>query len=107
MSKRLRRALVLIGFAAAAVALFMWLSRPQPVLVRVQAVDRGDVEATVANTRAGTVKACRRARLSPATGGQIAALPVTEGDRVEQGQLLLELWNEDLAASLMLAEREE
>jgi HlyD family secretion protein len=63
-------------------------------------------KSDVANTRAGTVKACRRARLAPSVGGQIETLAVHEGDRVERGDLLLELWNQDLAAQVTLAERE-
>ena len=80
--------------------------RPPPIQVAVQAVARGTVERTVANTRAGTVKACRRAKLSPSLGGQIAQLPIKEGQQVKSGQLLLELWNKDLAASVSLAEKE-
>ena len=80
--------------------------RPRPVSVIVAEVAQGIVRETVANTRAGTVKACRRAKLAPPVGGQIAALPVTEGDRVEQGQLLLRLWNDDLEAQLRLAQRD-
>lgn len=57
----------------------------------------------MANTRAGTVKACRRSRLAPAVGGQVSRLNVREGDRVKAGQLLLEIWNEDLGAELRLA----
>jgi HlyD family secretion protein len=83
-----------------------FLTRPQPIPVTLVTVERGPVAATVANTRAGTVDACRRAGLAPALGGQIANLPVTDGDHVEQGQLLLELWNEDLKAELELAERD-
>jgi HlyD family secretion protein len=64
------------------------------------------VEATVVNTRAGTIKACRRAKLAPAAGGQIVKLWVKEGDRVEKGQPLLELWNTDLAAQRELARRQ-
>jgi len=60
----------------------------------------------VANTRAGTVKACRRAKLAPAQGGQIAALHAREGDHVERDQILLELWNRDVAAQLRLARSE-
>jgi len=100
------RLLILILLAVAAAGLWWWLSRPQPVAVRVESVTRGPVEEVVANTRAGTVKACRRAKLAPGTGGQIATLPVHEGDRVQAGQLLLELWNEDLKAQVQLAERE-
>ena len=91
--------------AATAGGLWYWL-RDEPVPVTLATVDRGRIERTVANTRAGTVKACQRARIAPATGGQIETLAVREGDRVETGQLLLELWNHDLAAQLKLVERE-
>jgi HlyD family secretion protein len=92
---------------AAAGALAWWWLREPPVPVAVATADRGRVERSVANTRAGTVQACRRARIAPATGGQIERLEVREGDRVEAGRLLLELWNDDLAAQLALAERED
>ena len=91
----------------AAIGLWVWrATRPKPVRVVVKEVTRGAVAQTVANTRAGTIKACRRAKLSPSTGGQIANLPIKEGDSVKEGQLLLELWNDDLKAQAMLAERE-
>jgi len=60
----------------------------------------------VANTRAGTVKACRRARLAPPSGGQIARLLVHEGERVTAGQVLLELWNKDLSAQEKVAQQQ-
>ncbi len=47
-------------------------TRPQPPQVPLLKVERGLVEATVSNTRAGSVKACRRAKLAPPAGGQIA-----------------------------------
>lgn len=90
----------------AGMAAWWYFSRPDPVRVRVQIVDKGPVEQTVANTRAGTVKACRRARLAPSIGGQIANLQVHEGDRVKTGALLLELWNLDLEAQVTLSECE-
>lgn len=99
-------AAVAVLLLAGAAGLWWQFSRPEPVTVRVQAAGRGVVEETVANTRAGTVKACRRARLAPSIGGQIGTLAVHAGDRVEAGQLLLELWNRDLAAQVTLAERE-
>jgi len=80
------------------ITIFWLLSRPQPILVTLVSVERGSVATTVVNTRAGTVDACRRAELSPALGGQISRLPVSDGDYVEEGQLLLELWNADLKA---------
>ncbi|WP_455385636.1 efflux RND transporter periplasmic adaptor subunit [Acidihalobacter prosperus] len=91
---------------AAAAGLLVWLQRPQPVTVAVATVGRGLVEASVANTRAGTVEACRRTKLSPAVGGQIARLDVHKGETVKQGQVLLELRNDDLKAQLALARSE-
>lgn len=103
---RLMRWMVVAVLVAGA-AVFIWQkTRSKPVEVVVRPVERGKVEQTVANTRAGTIEACRRAKLSPSIGGQIARLPVHEGDQVEQGALLLEIWNEDFAAQLLLAERE-
>ncbi len=81
-------------------------TRPDPVSVTIASVEVGLVEETVANTRAGTVDACRRAGLAPQVGGQIARLPVREGDDVKAGQILLELWNEDLKANVRLADRD-
>jgi len=81
-------------------------TRPKPVPVSLKPVVRGTVEETVANTRAGTVEACRRARLSPSIGGQIALLPIHEGDQVAAGDLLLEIWNDDLQAQLEVAKQE-
>lgn len=97
-------ALVVGAVVAAAVA---WNStREQPVKVALASVERGEVRATVSNTRAGTVNTCNRARMSPILGGQIASLPVSEGDSVRTGQVLLELWNVDVRARLLLAEKE-
>lgn len=100
------RWLFFLVVAVAVVAAYSWWSRPQPIRVSVIEVDYGDVQSTVSNTRAGTVDACRRAGMSPSLGGQIAALPVHEGDDVKAGQVMLELWNEDLRAELELARRE-
>ena len=91
----------------ASVALVAWyLNRPKPVKVTVAEVKLGAVLATVANTRAGTVDACDRARLAPPMGGQIARLPFKEGNRVKKGDILLELWNQDQRAQVSQAERE-
>jgi HlyD family secretion protein len=94
----------ILGLVIAVTGVIIWyFTRPEPVQVVVKPVDRGIVERTVANTRAGTVKACRRAKLSPSIGGQIAKLPIREGDTVKSGDLLIEIWNQDLAAEVRLA----
>jgi HlyD family secretion protein len=95
--------ILLIG----AIGIFIWFyTRPKPVKVLVKPVERGLVEKVVANTRSGTVKACRRANLSPSLGGQIAVLDIKEGDKVRAGQLLINLWDEDLMAEVILSESE-
>jgi len=104
----LARRLLVVAILLAVGGFALWhYTRPQAVAVSLRGVDRGRVERSVANTRAGTVKACRRARLAPLAGGQIVAQPVHEGDRVRAGQVLLELWNEDTAAQARVAEEQE
>jgi HlyD family secretion protein len=68
-----------------------YLTRSKPIAVVLQKVERGTVEASVSNTRAGTVNACRRAKMSPSAGGQISKLRVKKGQRVKKGEVLLEL----------------
>ncbi|MCK6405691.1 MAG: efflux RND transporter periplasmic adaptor subunit [Rhodocyclaceae bacterium] len=98
--KKLPLALAAAGLVAAAV---WWAGRPQPVAVVLAEIDRGKVEATIANTRAGTVEACQRTKLSTILGGRIEVLAVKEGDRVQKGQLLMKLWNDDQQAQAKLA----
>jgi HlyD family secretion protein len=98
-----RRTLVILLVAIAAALAAWYFSRPQPVVVTLATVQRGTVEATVSNTRAGTVKACRRSKMAPASGGQISQLLVKKGQHVRAGQVLLRLWSEDLRAQDQLA----
>jgi HlyD family secretion protein len=100
----LRRVLPVLLLVALAVAAFFWFTRGKPVIVVLKAVDRGNVESTVVNTRAGTVEACQRTKLSTIMGGRIEYLGVKEGDKVKKGQLLLKLWNDDQKAQQTLAE---
>jgi HlyD family secretion protein len=102
--QKLRRWALILLLAAVIAAAVWYFTRPKPVEVTLAKVDRGLVERTVANTRAATVTACRRAKLAPQAGGQIARLLVREGDRVTKNQVLLELWSEDLRAQVRLAE---
>ena len=103
LSLRIAGVILLI---AAAGYLVWYLTRSQPLEVELTTVSRGLVEATVVNTRAGTIKACRRSKLSPQAGGQIIRMEIREGDRVKQGQVLLELWNVDLQAQYDLAKQQ-
>ena len=105
-AKKIKLLAVVIIVIALAITAVWWFSRTQPIAVVVQGVEIGVVQDTVANTRAGTIEACRRAGISPRLGGQIAIMPVKEGDVVEQDQVLMEFWNDDLAAQAKLAESE-
>lgn len=100
----LRRILPAALVLALAVGGFLWTTRAKPVTVVLKTIDRGNVESTVVNTRAGTVEACQRTRLSTIMGGRIEYRGVKEGDKVKKGQLLLKLWNDDQKAQQTLAE---
>jgi HlyD family secretion protein len=103
MSPLLRRLVIAIVLIAVVAAAIFWFTRPKPIPVRLHAVAPGRVEATLANTRAGTVEACQRTKLSTIIGGRIEYLGVKEGDRVKKGQLLLKLWNDDQKAQQELS----
>lgn len=98
--RRLALSAVLVALIA---GLGWWLTRPKPIPVVLREVAAGKVESTIANTRAGTVDACQRTKLSTILGGRIEYLGVKEGDRVTKGQLLLKLWNDDQQAQSTLA----
>jgi HlyD family secretion protein len=95
-----------IGFVALAVVLRLTLFAPDFIPVRVVAVEKGRVEETVTNSRAGTVKARRRAKLAPEIGGRVLELPRRRGARVRQGDLLLRVDDALQAAQLRLASDE-
>lgn len=92
---------IIIGLALA-IAIYFFTQQPKFVDVDIITLEQGEVRATVSNTRVGTVKACRRAYLAPATGGQVAVLHIKEGDNVKKNQLLMEIWNNDLKAQVKL-----
>jgi HlyD family secretion protein len=99
-----KKALIALLVIALAAAGIWYAGRKPPPTVSLRAVERGTVESTVSNTRAGTVEACRRSRLSMPIGGRVDVLNVDEGDRVEGGQILLSLWNADRKAMTAQAE---
>ncbi len=117
MSSRNVRLLLTALVLIAVVALVAWWSLvPERVPVRVVPVARGTVERTATNSRAGTVEARLRAKISPDQGGRVAELPHRRGDRVQRGEVLLRLDDalecgqvavarRDLAASAAESER--
>ncbi len=92
---------IILSLAVVAVVIYVAMGREQDSIA-VSAVypEIRTVEQTVSNTRAGTIDACRRSKMSPAMGGQIASLQVKEGDLVQKDQVLIELWNKESKARL-------
>ncbi len=103
MKKWLLRVAILIGIVAVIWLLKVTVLAPEPVPVRLAAVERGTVEETVTNSRAGTVTARKRAKLSPEIGGQVAEIPHREGETVEAGAVVLRLDDRAQRAQLDLA----
>ena len=103
LSPLLRRSLLAVLVIAVVGGGVVWVRRPQPIVVVLKEVDQGRVESSIANTRAGTVEACQRTKLSTTMGGRIEVLAVKEGDKVKKGQLLMKLWNDDQQAQSTLA----
>lgn len=110
MMSQMRRWLVRIAVLAALVlavlALRRTVLRPEPLEVQAQAVTRGRVEETVTNSRAGTVKARRRAQLAPEVGGRVVAITRREGERVREGEVLMRLDASLNEAEVTLSRRE-
>jgi HlyD family secretion protein len=95
--------LFLFGLITVAIVLRFTVFRAKLVEVEAVRAQRGSVEETVTNTRAGTVKALSRAKLSPQMGGRVAALPFAKGASVPKGALLLQLDDSIQRAELELA----
>ena len=95
---------LLISALVLAVLLRLTVLRPDPISVRVAPAQIDRVEATVTNSKAGTVRARRRARLSPEVGGRILELVYREGNSVRKGEALVHLADATPRAQLTLAE---
>lgn len=100
------RILILVVLVAAVLALRATVFRPKPIEVQARPVGRGRVEETVTNTRAGTVKARRRAQLAPEVGGRILSITHREGERVKAGEVLMRLDASLNEAQVTLSRRE-
>jgi len=81
--------------------------KEKPVKVNVYKVKKGEIEEIVTNTRAGTLKARKKAKLSPRTSGMVISLPKKRGDFVKKGELILKLDSSIQKASLEAAEKQK
>lgn len=100
------RLLVLGAVVGAGFTLRATLFAPAPIEVKVFVAAAGRVEETVTNSRAGTVKARRRAKLAPETGGHVVLLPHRRGAQVRRGDVLLKIDDALQQAQLGLARDE-
>ncbi|MFB3909491.1 MAG: efflux RND transporter periplasmic adaptor subunit [Candidatus Eisenbacteria bacterium] len=105
MSRWTRRLLILGGIVLVVLILRWTVFRPEPVPVTVATVERGRVESTVVNTRAGTVESRRRSQMSPGVSGLVAAIPVRKGQRVRAGDVLLRIDDTEYRAQFAQADR--
>ena len=79
------------------------LFAPDPIEVRIGAVERGVVESTVTNSKAGTVEARRRSRIAAEIGGRVIDIVHREGALVVAGEPLVRLSAVSHSAQLDLA----
>jgi HlyD family secretion protein len=105
MNRWIVRLLVLAALVGVVMVLRATVFAPKPVEVRAVAAERGMVEATVTNSKAGTIEARRRAKLSPGTSGIVISLDVRRGDVVQAGAELLRLDDTTQQAEVQRAQR--
>jgi HlyD family secretion protein len=106
MRRWIVRLLVILGIVAAGLALRATVFAPDPIEIKVVEASRGRVEQTVTNSRAGTVKARRRAQISPEIGGRVVEVPFRDGTRFKKGDVLLRLDPSVPAGRIALSRRE-
>lgn len=106
MKRWVIRAGIVLGLIGLGVLFRFYILAPDPISVSVVTAERGRVEETVTNSRAGTVKARQRAKLSPEIGGRVAEIPHRKGALVHAGDVLLRLHDDSQRAAVQMAERE-
>jgi len=104
MRRWIIRLAVVAGIVLLAVVLRRTLLAPKPLEVKVAVVSTGRVESTITNSRAGTVKARRRAQISPEVGGRAVVIPHREGEMVKAGDVLLRLNDSVLQGQLTVSQ---
>ena len=105
MARWIRRIVLVVVIAGAAVWLLSVVLQEELVPVTVHSVRSGRVDETVTNSKSGSIRTRHRAKLSPEIGGRVEMVAVREGDRVSEGQVLLRVASADLKATVALRER--
>lgn len=77
---------------------------PDPVMVKVVAIERGTVESTITNSKAGTLRSRMRSHMSAETGGRVTHIYFREGSSVKRGDLLIKLNDTSSQARIELSQ---
>jgi HlyD family secretion protein len=101
---RTRIVVLLIVLAGAVLGARTFLAKGMPVPVRVEPVSRGYVEATATAVSSGTVEAKIDSIISSEFMGSVMKINFDEGDKVEQGALVVELDTRELDAQVRVAQ---
>lgn len=101
---KLRAITLLILVAAILAGLAALFTRQKPLDVTAAVVERGRVEQTVSAILSGEIKPQQDALVSATYFGPVIDLALHIGDRVKQGDILLELDHAELDARLRLAQ---
>lgn len=100
LSRKAIYAIASLALILLIVLLRMTVFAPEPVEVRVEPAERGLVQATLTNSKAGTVEARRRSRIAAEIGGRVVEIVHREGAQVKAGEVLVRLAEESLRAKL-------
>ncbi len=84
-------------------AVYFAVFQEDVIEVTAKIVERGNVEQTISAISAGTVKPKQESMVASGLLGKVALIVVNEGDRVQTGDVLLELDHRDLDAQVLLA----
>ena len=96
--------LVALIATVAIVAVWRGLFAADPLTVKIIAIERGTVESTVTNSKAGTLRSRMRSHMSAETGGRVTKIYFREGSFVKQGTLLVKLNDTSHKARVELSE---
>jgi len=92
----MKKLFISVGVVAALVAAFIYLRRQRSLLEepgRIEAVAWGKI--TLPITASGVAKEARRVEIKSKASGTILKIPVSEGDLVKKGDLLIEIDEKD------------
>lgn len=106
ISFRNKKILWVSAAVVALIALIVVLAGKKPVAVKVLELKPGELRVIVNATTTSTIKSEYEVILSAQRTGRVVNLPVREGDRVQQGQLIarLDLTEESVQSENLLAQ---